>query len=197
MRYDFMKPVLMLLFLLSFGLCVAKPFDIEAFSDSTKYGWQDYRDRADYREDLLARQNRLQLYELESVGFNANILKSAVMPGWGQFATKHNTKATLILSMEIVSVIGAIYFHDQAKKNYDKYYAANQIDDINDYWGKAEKPHHYSLMLMGLASVIWGYNIYDVVVSTNEYNANLWKEIVQRGKSSPLQLTPSGIELRF
>ena len=197
MRYTFQKPLLMLLFLLSFSLCLAKPFDIQAFSDTTKYNWQDYQDRAEYREDLLLRQNRLQLYELESVGFNANILKSLVMPGWGQFSTKNNTKATLILSLELVSAIGAVYFHNQAKNNYDKYYAANQIDDINDYWGKAEKPHHYSLMLMGLGSLIWAYNLYDVVISTNEYNARLWDEIIQRGSSSPLQITPNGVEFRF
>lgn len=197
MRNTFEKSLLMLLFLFSIGLCAAKPFDIQAFSDTTKYHWQDFSDRADYREDLLFRQNRLQLYELESVSFNANIIKSAVLPGWGQFATKHNTKATVILSMELVSVIGAVYFHDQAKKNYDKYYAANQIDAINDYWGKAEKPHHFSLMLIGLGSVIWAYNLYDVVVSTNEYNANLWDEIIQRGSGSALQITPTGVEFRF
>ncbi|MCB5263134.1 MAG: hypothetical protein LHW64_05875 [Candidatus Cloacimonetes bacterium] len=198
MRYYFMKPMLMLLLLLlCFGLCDAKPFDIQAFSDTTQYNWQDYRDRASYREDLLLRQNRLQLYELESVPFNANLLKSAVVPGWGQFATKHDTKATVILSLELVTVIGAVYFHNQAKNNYDKYFEADQIDDINNYWGKAEKPYHYSLMLVGLASVIWGYNIYDVVISTNEYNAKLWDDIMQRQGSSPLQITPNGLELRF
>ena len=197
MRYNSMKPVLMLLFLLCFGLLSAKPFDIQAFSDSTKYGWDDYQDRAEFREDLLTRQNRLQLYELESITFNTNLLKSAVVPGWGQLSTKNNTKGTLILSLELVSAIGAIYFHDQAKKNYDKYYAANQIDNINNYWGKAEKPLHYSLMLMGLGSIIWAYNIYDVVISTNEYNANLWQDIISRESSSPLQITPNGVELRF
>lgn len=196
MRYKLMKPLL-LLFLLCFGLLWAKPFDIQAFSDSTKYSWDNYQERAEFREDLLLRQNRLQLYELESIPFNANLLKSAVIPGWGQLSTKNNTKGTLILSLELVAAIGAVYFHDQAKKNYDKYYAANQIDDINNYWGKAEKPHHYSLMLIGLGSVIWVYNIYDVVISTNEYNANLWKDIIRRGSSSPLQITPTGMELRF
>ncbi len=197
MRDKSMKTVLMLLFLISFSICLAQSFDIQAFSDTTKYKWEDYQDRAEFREDLLMRQNRLQLYELEAVPFNANLMKSAVMPGWGQFATKNNTKATLILSLEMVSVIGAVYFHDQAKKNYDKYFAANQIDDINDFWGKAEKPHHYSMMLMGLGAVIWGYNLYDVVVSTNEYNANLWDDIIRRGSNSPLQITPTGVEFRF
>jgi len=197
MRYNFMKPMLMLLFLLCCGLLLADAFDIQAFSDSTKYNWQDYQDRANYREDLLSRQSRLQLYELESVPFNLNLIKGALVPGLGQFSTKHATKGTVILSLELLSIIGSVYFHDQAKKNYDKYCAANQIDNINSYWGKTEKPHHYSLMLMGLGSIIWAYNIYDTVISTNEYNANLWDEIIQRGSSSPLQITPDGVELRF
>jgi hypothetical protein len=35
------------------------------------------------------------------------------------------------------------------------------------------------------------------VVSTNEYNADLWQDIVKRRSASPLQVTPAGLELRF
>jgi hypothetical protein len=55
-------------------------FDLEAFSDSTKYGWNDYQDRSQYRQDLISRQNMLQLYELEALSVQENLLKSAVVP---------------------------------------------------------------------------------------------------------------------
>lgn len=197
MRNSIIKTIIVILFLNSILFCYAQSFDIKAFSDSTKYGWQDYRDRQRYREDLNYRQSKLQLYELEHLPLNSNVLKSAVIPGFGQFATKQNTKATVILSLELVSVIGSIYFYDIAQRNYKLYQEANQIDEINDYWGKTQTPYHYSLMLMGLAGIIWGYNIYDVVVSTNEYNAQLWEDILQRDTGSALQITPSGIEFRF
>ncbi len=197
MRKHAIHHLVLLLFLSSIAICSAQSFDIQAFSDSTRYGWQDYRDRASYREELSLRQDRLQLYELEYLPLNSNVLKSAVIPGFGQFATKHNTKATVILSMELVSIIGALYFYDQAQKNYDLYLEATQTEAINYYWGQAETPYHYSLMMMGLAGLIWAYNLYDVVISTNEYNANLWEDILQRDRNSSLQITPSGIEFRF
>jgi len=189
--------MLLILILQGLSLCFAQGFNIQAFADTTKYEWQDYRERLSYRRDLDARQSRLQLYEMESVPVRGNIIKSAVIPGWGQFATNHNTKATVILSMELVSIVGAIYFYDQAQRNYDKYKAATQIDDINHLWGKTQTPQHYSLLLTGLAGVIWAYNIYDVVVSTTEYNADLWRDIMSRSSSSPLQISPTGIEFRF
>ncbi|MCB5258923.1 MAG: hypothetical protein PHY41_00725 [Candidatus Cloacimonetes bacterium] len=190
------KTIILILILLVAHEAFAQSFDLQAFADSTKYGWKDYRDRAEYREDLTFRQNKLQLYELEAVSLSSSALKSAVIPGWGQFVTKHNTKATVILSAELVTVISALYFYNRAKTNYDRYYEATQIDQINDYWSKAETPYHYSLMMVGLAGIIWIYNMYDVVISTNEYNANLWQNIIQRS-NSPLQLGPNGIELRF
>nr|MDK2850455.1 hypothetical protein [Candidatus Cloacimonadota bacterium] len=189
---------LALLLILSF-ICVgyAQSFDIQAFADTTKYDWKDYRDRLSFREDLNFRQNKLQIYEMESLTIRENILKSAVIPGWGQFAASYNTKATIILSMELISVVGSIYYYDQAQRNYDKYKAATQIDEINHWWGKTQTPYHYSMLLLGLAGVIWGYNIYDVVMSTNEYNAELWEEILSRPVKTGLQITPSGLELRF
>lgn len=174
----------------------AQSFDLQAFADSTKYGWTDYRDRARYRDELTFRRDKLQLYELEAIPLTANIIKSAVIPGWGQFSTKHNTKATVILSAELVSVIGALYFYNRALTNYDRYQSATQVDQINDYWGKAETPYHYSLMMMGLGGIIWAYNMYDIIVSTNEYNAKVWEDILKRS-NSPLQIGPGGVEIRF
>ncbi len=197
MRNSIIKYLSLILFLSGIVICSAQSFDIEAFSDSTKYGWQNYQARSRYREDLSIRQNRLQLYEMEYLPLGRNVLKSAVTPGFGQFATKHNTKATVILSAELVSVMGALYFYNIAQKNYKLYQDATQIDEINKYWERAETPYHYSLMLVGLSGIIWAYNIYDVVVSTNEYNANLWEEILDRETGSSLQVTPSGIEFRF
>ncbi len=92
-----------------FGILNAQTsFDIQAFSDSTKYGWQNYLDRATYREDITNRQNLLQLYELEALPLRTNLIKSAVIPGWGQFSTKNNSKATIILSIELVTLLGSL-----------------------------------------------------------------------------------------
>ena len=189
--------LLLALFLLFGSLWAQKAFDMDAFSDSTKYGWKNYVDRDLYRQDLTHRQNMLQLYELEALSHRESFMKSAVIPGWGQFATKNYTKATVFLSLELGAAMGAVYFYDKANTHYRHYQNATQIDEINSYYGKAQTPHQYSLMLISLGAVVWAYNLYDVIISTNEYNENLFRDIQQRRSASPLQITATGLELRF
>lgn len=190
--------LVLLLILYAFGtLLSAQEFDIRAFADSTKYGWNDIQDRMAYRQDLLNRQNKLQLYEMETVGFTSNLLKSAVLPGWGQFSTKQNTKASIILGAEILSLVSAYHFYNQAQRNYDLYMKADQVDEINELWDNTSKPYSYSLMMASLAGVIWAYNVFDVIISTNEYNRQLWEDIMKKESQSPLTVSPAGVSVRF
>lgn len=180
-----------------FGVLGAVEFDLQAFADTTKYNWENYIDRNLYRQDLLTRQGKLQLYEMEAISFEGNLLKSAVFPGWGQFNTKHNTKASIIMSAEVLSVMGAYYFYNRSMRYHEKYMQADQLDDINTYWSKAQEPYIYSLLLSGLAGIVWFYNIFDVVQSTNDYNDKLWLEILSRDQDAPVRISPAGIQVRF
>lgn len=190
--------LLLLVFLLgAVWLKAQETINLQAFADSTKYGWMNYMDRDSYRNELNQRQNLLQLYELEALSTRDTFLKSLVMPGWGQFASKNNNKATVFMSLELAALMGSVYFYDRAMTNYRQYQSATQIDEINRYYGKSQLPYQYSLMAAGFGFVVWGYNLYDVIMSTNEYNEQLWKNIYERRSTSPLQLTPSGLELQF
>jgi hypothetical protein len=193
-----MKATLLILaFILLLSPLLAQTFDIQAFSDSTKYGWKDYLDRNAYLQDLNHRQSLLQIYELEAQPLNANIVKSTLIPGWGQFSTNANTKATVILSTELVLIGTSLYFMDRAMGNYRLYEQATQVEDIEDYYKAAQVPYQYSFILMGFAGIVWIYNIFDVIQSTQAYNANLWEDIMQRNNNSPVQITPNGVEVRF
>ena len=185
------------LLVLSFQPLIAQSFDIQAFSDSTKYGWKNYTERAAYREELASRQSLLQIYELEAQPLNGNIIKSAFIPGWGQFSTKAPTKGTVILGSELVLIGTSLYFMDRAMSNYRKYKQANQVEDIESYYKDAQVPYQYSFILLGFAGIVWGYNLFDVIQSTQAYNAKLWLDVVQRSKNNSLQVTPTGLELRF
>jgi len=175
----------------------AQSFDIKAFSDTTKYGWKNYLDRNAYRQDLKQRQDLLQIYEMEAQPLNTNILKSAIIPGWGQFSTKESTKGTVILGTEIVLAGTSFYFLDRALSKYKLYKQATQVDEIEKYYKDAQVPYQYSFILMGAAGIIWAYNIFDVIQSTQDYNVRLWEEIMERSKSGPVYITPTGIEVRF
>ncbi len=194
MRIRYFVLVLMLLFA---AWLSAQNFDIQAFSDSTKYGWKDYRDRNSYLQDLEHRQSLLQIYELEAQPLNANIVKSSLIPGWGQFSTKANTKGTVILGTELVLIGTSLYFMDRSMGYYRLYQKATQVEDIEEYYKDAQVPYQYSFILMGFAGIVWIYNVFDVIQSTQAYNANLWQKIMQRSSNSPVQITPNGVEVRF
>jgi len=198
MSYGFRTLLLIAVFIsLIIPPCMAQSFDIQAFSDTTRYGWHNYLERNDYRQELNNRQSLLQIYELEAQPLNANIIKSALIPGWGQFSTKANNKATIILGSELVLVGTSLYFMDRALRSYRLYKTATQVQEIETNYKDSQVPYQYSLILLGFASVVWTYNIFDVIQSTQTYNANLWQEVMERRRNNPVQITPNGVEVRF
>lgn len=197
MKHKILLALIVLIASSFFTTLLAQEFDLQAFADSTKYGWENYIDRHAYRQDLLNRQSKLQIYEMEAVSFKGNLLRSAVFPGWGQFNTKHNTKASIIMSAEVLTVMGAYYFYNRSMRQHEKYLQATQIEEINKYWNNAQDPYYYSLLLTAAAGMVWFYNIFDVIQSTNDYNDKLWLEILAREEDSPIRISPGGIQVRF
>ncbi|MCB5224062.1 MAG: hypothetical protein WCY21_00380 [Candidatus Cloacimonadaceae bacterium] len=179
------------------SLAAQDQFDITAFSDSTKYGWEDWRDRNVYRVDLIERQELLQIYEMESSQIGSSILKSALIPGYGQISSKAWTKGTVFLGAELLSMGVSLYFLDRSNYYYGKYLESTQIDDIQYFYSAAQKPRYYSWMFMALGAVVWGYNIYDVILTTDAYNAQVWQEILERHGKKTISMGPEGIQLRF
>ncbi|MBW6513546.1 MAG: hypothetical protein K0B87_02190 [Candidatus Syntrophosphaera sp.] len=188
---------LLLFLLISFGLAAQIQFDIQAFSDSTKYGWQDWRDRSAYREELLDRQQLLHMYEIESSPIRTTILKSVMVPGFGQISSKAGTKGTVILSSELLALGASLYFWDRSRFYYNKYLDATQVDEIQEYYSAAQNPRQYSMLFLGLGAVIWAYNIFDVILTTDEYNAQVWQEIVDKYGKKTLTMGPDGLQLKF
>jgi hypothetical protein len=187
----------LLLLILATGLLAQIQFDIESFADSTKYGWKDWRARAVYRDGLLARQEMLQLYEMESSSIGSAILKSALVRGFGQITSKAGTKGTIFLGAELLSLGVSLYLYDRSNYYYDQYLTATQIDEIQEYYSLAQTPRYYSLLFLALGVVIWGYNIYDVILTTDSYNAQVWQEILQKYAKRTVSLGPDGIRVRF
>ena len=172
-------------------------FDLNAFADSTKYGWQDLEGRNDFRQDLMERQKLLHLYEMDSQTVSANVVKSAIFPGWGQFSTKHNTKGTVLLGIELALWGSALYYYDKSNDYYRKYQLATQVAEIEDYYKKAQDPYQFSMIILGFSSVVWAYNLFDVIQSTESYNASVWDTIIKDYYDKPVKLTPQGVEIRF
>jgi len=189
--------ILLVFILLGSQYLLAQSFDINAFSDSTKYGWQDYLDRNAYRQDLNERQDLLQLYEMEANSLRDCVIKSAIAPGWGQFVNKQSTKGSVFLAAELVLAGASLYFYDRSMYYYNKYMDANQVEDIESYYNAAVGPRQYSLIFLGVGALVWAYNLFDVIQGTEEYNAQVWKRVEQKHREAKINLNGNGLELRF
>jgi len=190
--------LLCLMMLLMFlGLAAQSPFNIETFTNPAKYGWTNWDDRINYRNDLYERQKLLQIYEIDSESISGNVLKSAVFPGWGQFNARQYTKGQVFLAIEIAMLGSSYFFYDRAQDNYNKYQSATQIDQMNSYYQAAQAPYQYSLVFLTFATVVWAYNIFDVVQSTEQYNANVWQKALKTYYQAPVKLGPEGLEIEF
>ncbi|MCB5246693.1 MAG: hypothetical protein LHW57_01530 [Candidatus Cloacimonetes bacterium] len=194
-----MRKIIFLLLFLTLASCLLAQiqFDIDAFADSTKYGWQDWRDRFDYRAGLTERQELLQIYEMESSQIGSSILKSTLIPGFGQISSKAGTKGTIFLGAELLSLGVSLYFFDRSNYYYNQYLQATQIDEIQEYYSLAQTPRYYSALFLALGAVIWAYNIYDVIQTTDSYNAEVWQEVLEKFSKKTVSMGPEGIRVRF
>lgn len=191
------RNILLLFLLMAASFALAQKFDIEAFSDSTKYGWSNYLDRAEYRDELSRKQALLQLYELEVNSLRKGVLKSMVAPGWGQFENKQSIKGSIFLASEIAMVGASLYFYDRSNYYYRRYLNATQVEEIESNYNAAVAPRQYSLIFAGVGALIWAYNIFDVIQSTEEYNARVWKRIEAKDRESRISIQGAGIEIEF
>jgi hypothetical protein len=172
-------------------------FNIEEFTNPEKYGWKTWEDRINFRNDLFERQKLLQIYEIDAQSISGNMVKSSVFPGWGQFAAKSYTKGQVFLAVELTMLGASYFFYDKSRDNYRKYQNATQVDQINSYYHDALVPYQYSAVFLAFASVVWAYNLFDVVQTTERYNADVWQSTLKKHYNAPVQLTPNGVEVKF
>ena len=194
-----MKRAIMLLPLL-LGILLpmlAQDFDIQTFSDPQKYGWEDFEDRFEAQHSMLERQKLLQIYRMQKLDPATNVAKSAIAPGWGHFSAQSYTKGQILLGAQVVLLGSAFYFYDQAMDKYDEYKHANQINAMNQAYNDALEPYRYAQAFFGLFCVVWGYTLWDTYMATEEYNANLWHTIFEEYNRGAVQLSPTGISVRF
>jgi len=195
------KLIILVILLISFSLILKAEFDIEKFTDPAKYDWDSKENYLDAREKLRLKQNIIQLYEMKNSDLNSNLLKSAVLPGWGHFSVNKYTRGEILMGLELIFLGTAFYYYDQAMENYDKYKDSDYIGDINKYYDKAKKPYQYSQTFFALGIATWLYSIYDTVVVTREYNADLWQKLnekYQDNETDPgISLYPLGIKWNF
>jgi hypothetical protein len=192
-----MNRYLIIIVLLFTTLLVAEEFNIEKFSNPSKYNWENMEDRFKAREYLESRQKLLQIYELNKQQIVGNMMRSAVAPGWGHYKSHDYTKGHTFLASEIVLFGTSFYFYVQAMDDYNNYEDSHYIGDIKQLYLDANSKYKYSQLFFSLGTVVWMYTIYDSISATQEYNQNYWNELTKKLHSQKVIITPTSITLRF
>ena len=95
-------------------------------------------------------------------------------------------------------MVGAsLYFFDRSNYYYQRYLNATQVEEIESNYNAAVAPRQYSLIFAGVGALIWAYNIFDVIQSTEEYNARVWQRIEAKDRESRVRMDGIGIEIEF
>jgi len=175
----------------------AQEFDIDKFSDPQKYGWDTFDQRFAAQDNLLQRQQLLQVYRMQRLDAATNVAKSAFAPGWGHFSAHSYTKGQVLLAAQVVLLGSSFYFYDQAMEKYDLYKKSTQIDEMNQAYNDALEPYRYAQAFFGLFVIVWGYTLWDTYQVTEEYNAHLWSDIIDEYNRGAVQITPTGVSVRF
>lgn len=188
---------ILMLFIISCLQAQETEFDIKKFSDPQKYGWKDHLEQLSAREERVKKQKLLQIYNMRKQNISSNILRSTIAPGWGQFTAGEDTKGFVLLFSEVVLLGTSYFFYDRAMDKYEKYKDATYIVDIKQYYNDADQPYTYSQLFLYLGIGVWLYNIYDSIDATDQYNAQLWQEILQEEQQRKFSLSLNGITIRF
>jgi len=175
----------------------AQKFDVEKFTDPKKYGWEDYDMQRLAREDLETRKQILKLYNDRKQNYSTNIMKSAILPGWGQMSAGRTMRGEIFLASEIILAGTGIYYYDKAMNYYDKYKKATYVEDIKKYYEDAKTPYTISQVVLVAGVVIWAINIFDTISVTAENNSGLWERTVSDYYEKKLTITPLGFTYRF
>ena len=193
------KNLILIVVLLSFQTILGGEFDIQKFSNPKKYGWETRRKQLLIRKNLIERQKLLQIYETKKLSPTKNVIKSAIVPGWGHFSAKRYLKGQILLGAEIVLLGSSLYFYDQAMEKYDKYQKATYIRDIYKYYQEARSPYLRSQLLLSLGIAVWIYTVYDSITVTENYNRDLWQNIFfeYQNRKIKLDISPLGFNIRF
>lgn len=104
------------------------------------------------------------------------MVRSAVIPGWGQIHSRNYFRGGLLLIGIGVSTTGALFAQKSFNTEYNNYAltASNEPDNITAVqasYDKANQKYKLKMFFIYTSIGIWVYSIIDSYVSANFYNA--------------------------
>ena len=94
------------------------------------------------------------------------LIRSALIPGWGQGWNEQKTKGWIVFGVFAVSVFGAFYYLNKSESDYDKYKKLGAKD--SSYYDDYEKSLNTSRILGCVAVASWLYAVVDAYIFANK-----------------------------
>lgn len=87
------------------------------------------------------------------------VIRSALVPGWGQHFNREPVKGAMMGLTFFASALGAVHYYRQSQDSYDDYKA--QGVPSSDLYDDYESEKTYASVLGGVALFMWGYSMID------------------------------------
>lgn len=104
------------------------------------------------------------------------MVRSTILPGWGQFHSRNYFRSSLILLGVGSSAVGAFLAHQSYTTEYNNYELAafnepHDSDPVVASYDRANQKYKLKWFFIYTGIGIWAYSIIDSYVSANFYNA--------------------------
>jgi hypothetical protein len=117
------------------------------------------------------------------------LLKSAVLPGWGQSEVRPGKPVWLMGVATYAALGGSIYFNRRGHNRYQDYLDAESIGERNTYYRQAEDGKQLSELLAYGAGALWlGNMIWSLLDKIPDTNAGLTVAPVHSNRETGLAL---------
>ncbi len=149
-----------------------------------------------------------QSEELRLISPIGSLVRSAIVPGWGQFYSRSPIRGTLSVLGVGASLAGALAAHESFQNvYYNQYIPAANIDRKSDeaaaQYKRANERYKLRQLFLYSAIGVWAYSIIDSYVGAKFYNAkervdlliDEAKEIERLGVS--VGVTPTQVSLNI
>jgi hypothetical protein len=116
-----------------------------------------------------------------------SLMKSLVLPGWGQIAEKRYVEGIVFLSAEIFCLTEVLTHNHQGNYYYRKYQAADNAEDASKFRDLTERYDKKRNICILAAAAVWALNLLDVYFVVKSKSSRLQLNI-EGGKSNHMAL---------
>lgn len=131
-----------------------------------------FADETNNRNIITEQQNSVRL--ISPVG---TMVRSTILPGWGQFHSRSYFRGGLVLLGIGSSAAGAFLAHQSFGSHYDNYVLTASVEPDNsasvlNSYDTANQKYKLKMFFIYTGVGFWVYSIIDSYVNSNFYNAN-------------------------